>query len=84
MYEKLSRRKFSNVKDIHDFCIFYLLFVSIRKNEIERLRKDLAHMQRSSAAPPTVKPTTHENNDPVCLDLFQINFYYHIIFLSTE
>jgi len=84
MYEKLSRRKFSNVKDIHNFCIFYLLFVSIRKNEIERLRKDLAHMQRASDAPSAVKPTTNENIDLVRLDLFQINFYYHIIFLSTE
>jgi hypothetical protein len=76
------------------FYILNLLFFSYRKDEIERLRRDLGHTQRSIAAPPpplpppqAVKPTaTQQDMDYVCIDLFKkkIDFYFHIILLSIE
>jgi len=57
MYEIFSRRKSSNVRKTYFyFSIFYFSFLSYRKDEIERLRRDLGHTPRSMVAPQTERP----------------------------
>ncbi len=61
MYEIFSRRKLSNVSRRCSKCLFFISIV-YRKDEIERLRRDLGHMQRSAGVsqsvsiPPVERP----------------------------
>jgi len=74
------------VNDIYiSLVLFYSSFLLYRKDEIERLRRDMGHTQRSVAAPPPVKPVAQQDVDYVCIDLlYKINFYFNIMFFSIE
>jgi hypothetical protein len=82
MYEIFSRRKLSNVKEFSSF--YFASFSSYRKDEIERLRKDFGHMQRSMVvAPPVAKQVTQQDVEFVRIELLKNRFRFYIIFLSA-
>jgi hypothetical protein len=77
-------RTYVNHIYISVFC-FYSSFLFCRKDEIERLRRDLGQTPRSVVAPQAAKPVAQQDIDYVCIDLFyKIDFYFYIMFLSIE